>query len=122
MVYQDSAVTDIACAGLNGLRIGDRTLTVRRATEGPQAQAGVAAGPGGLPAGLASIPGLAINPMVAAAAATALGGGIAGATRIVVLTDAVRAFAAIRLLLGTAAKVAGQRRLGFPFALALTGV
>ena len=33
MVYSDPAVTDIACAGLNGLKMGDRTLTVRRASE-----------------------------------------------------------------------------------------
>ncbi|KAF6141440.1 hypothetical protein GIB67_021256 [Kingdonia uniflora] len=31
-VYQDPAVTDIACAALNGLKMGDKTLTVRRAT------------------------------------------------------------------------------------------
>ncbi|KAJ6725031.1 RNA-BINDING PROTEIN [Salix viminalis] len=30
-VYQDPAVTDIACAALNGLKMGDKTLTVRRA-------------------------------------------------------------------------------------------
>ncbi|XP_056686597.1 splicing factor U2af large subunit B isoform X3 [Spinacia oleracea] len=30
-VYQDSAVTDIACDALNGLKMGDKTLTVRRA-------------------------------------------------------------------------------------------
>lgn len=33
MVYTDPNVTDIACAGLNGMRMGERTLTVRRATE-----------------------------------------------------------------------------------------
>lgn len=33
VVYGDPGVTDIACAGLNGLKMGDRTLTVRRATE-----------------------------------------------------------------------------------------
>ncbi len=33
VVYADPAVTDIACAGLNGMRMGERTLTVRRATE-----------------------------------------------------------------------------------------
>ena len=33
VVYQDANVTDIACAGLNGMRMGERTLTVRRATE-----------------------------------------------------------------------------------------
>uniref|UniRef100_A0A6N2KG34 Splicing factor U2af large subunit n=2 Tax=Salix TaxID=40685 RepID=A0A6N2KG34_SALVM len=32
-VYQDPAVTDIACAALNGLKMGDKTLTVRRGTE-----------------------------------------------------------------------------------------
>lgn len=31
-LYQDPAVTDIACAALNGLKMGDKTLTVRRAT------------------------------------------------------------------------------------------
>jgi len=30
---QDPAVTDIACAALNGLKMGDKTLTVRRGTE-----------------------------------------------------------------------------------------
>ena len=33
MVYGDGTVTDVACKGLNGMRMGDRTLTVRRATE-----------------------------------------------------------------------------------------
>lgn len=33
MVYADASVTDVACAGLNGMRMGERTLTVRRATE-----------------------------------------------------------------------------------------
>ena len=33
MVYQDPNVTDVACAGLNGMRMGERVLTVRRATE-----------------------------------------------------------------------------------------
>ena len=32
-VLQDPAVTDIACAALNGLKMGDKTLTVRRGTE-----------------------------------------------------------------------------------------
>eukprot|EP00250_Pteridium_aquilinum_P016087 c22931_g3_i1 orf=132-1784(+) len=35
-VYQDPAVTDVACAALNGLKMGDKTLTVRRATAGGQ--------------------------------------------------------------------------------------
>ncbi|CAA7393646.1 unnamed protein product [Spirodela intermedia] len=33
-VYQDIAVTDIACAALNGIKMGDKTLTVRRANQG----------------------------------------------------------------------------------------
>ena len=33
VVYGDPNVTDIACAGLNGMRMGERVLTVRRATE-----------------------------------------------------------------------------------------
>ncbi|KAL8143335.1 hypothetical protein V2J09_016367 [Rumex salicifolius] len=33
-VYQDPSVTDIACAALNGIKMGDKTLTVRRANQG----------------------------------------------------------------------------------------
>ncbi|KAJ8545546.1 hypothetical protein K7X08_018129 [Anisodus acutangulus] len=33
--YQDPLVTDIACAALNGLKMADKTLTVRRATSRP---------------------------------------------------------------------------------------
>ncbi|MCL7037393.1 hypothetical protein MKW94_012021 [Papaver nudicaule] len=33
-VYQDFSVTDIACAALNGIQMGDKTLTVRRANQG----------------------------------------------------------------------------------------
>ncbi|KAA8547333.1 hypothetical protein F0562_003803 [Nyssa sinensis] len=33
-VYQDISVTDIACAALNGIKMGDKTLTVRRANQG----------------------------------------------------------------------------------------
>ncbi|CAN7025699.1 unnamed protein product [Brassica oleracea var. botrytis] len=32
--YQDTAVTDIACAALNGITMGDKTLCVRRANQG----------------------------------------------------------------------------------------
>ncbi|CAH2051322.1 unnamed protein product [Thlaspi arvense] len=32
--YQDPAVTDVACAALNGISMGDKTLTVRRANQG----------------------------------------------------------------------------------------
>ncbi|KAH6795444.1 hypothetical protein C2S51_036430 [Perilla frutescens var. frutescens] len=30
--YKDPSITDVACAALNGLKVGDKTLTVRRAT------------------------------------------------------------------------------------------
>ncbi|KAJ0252292.1 Splicing factor U2af large subunit A [Hirschfeldia incana] len=33
-VYQDVSVTDIACVALNGIKMGDKTLTVRRANQG----------------------------------------------------------------------------------------
>ncbi|KAK8938517.1 Splicing factor U2af large subunit A [Platanthera zijinensis] len=33
-VYQDFVVTNIACASLNGIKMGDKTLTVRRANQG----------------------------------------------------------------------------------------
>ncbi|XP_024013633.1 splicing factor U2af large subunit B [Eutrema salsugineum] len=35
-VYQDSSVTDIACAALNGIKTGDKTLAVRRAVDSEQ--------------------------------------------------------------------------------------
>lgn len=37
-VYQDPNVMDVACAALNGLKMGDRTLTVRRASASGQAK------------------------------------------------------------------------------------
>jgi splicing factor U2AF 65 kDa subunit len=33
-IYQDVNVTDIACAALNGIKMGDKTLTIRRANQG----------------------------------------------------------------------------------------
>jgi splicing factor U2AF subunit len=33
VVYEDVSVTDIACQGLNGMAMGDKTLTVRRAEQ-----------------------------------------------------------------------------------------
>lgn len=33
-VYHDVSVTDVACAALNGIKMGDKTLTVRRANQG----------------------------------------------------------------------------------------
>lgn len=37
-VYQDVSVTDIACHGLNGIRIGAQTLIARRANHGANQQ------------------------------------------------------------------------------------
>ncbi|KAF5842237.1 hypothetical protein DUNSADRAFT_8637 [Dunaliella salina] len=79
VVYQDYNVTDIAIAGLHGLKMGERTLTVRRAE--PAGSAGAAAlpaaplgVPGALPAATA-VPGMAAAPVVG--------------SRIVVLQEAV---------------------------------
>lgn len=36
-VYFDPAITDVACAALNGFKLGERQLTVKRATVGGQA-------------------------------------------------------------------------------------
>ncbi|CAN6857199.1 unnamed protein product [Brassica oleracea] len=33
-VFQDPSVSDMACAALNGIKMGDKTLTVRRAVQG----------------------------------------------------------------------------------------
>lgn len=33
-VYNEPSVTDVACAALNGIKMGDKTLTVRRANQG----------------------------------------------------------------------------------------
>ena len=33
-VYQDFSVTDFACAALDGIKMGSKTLTVRRANQG----------------------------------------------------------------------------------------
>ncbi|KAG2485937.1 hypothetical protein HYH03_015381 [Edaphochlamys debaryana] len=80
VVYGDPAVTDIACQGLNGLRMGDRTLTVRRANEGANAGGMPSVGLAGLGGALGGLGGaLGVNPALATA------------TRIVVLTDAVSA-------------------------------
>ncbi|KAK6917531.1 RNA recognition motif domain [Dillenia turbinata] len=74
-VYQDPAVTDIACAALNGLKMGDKTLTVRRAAASTeqikseqddilaQAQQHIAVQKMALQAGGINLPGL--SPMAA---------------------------------------------------------
>ncbi len=54
-LYEDPNVTDVACAGLNGLQCGDKTLTVRRATQGNQKDASM---PGGL---VNTLPNLTFN-------------------------------------------------------------
>ncbi|CAD7696278.1 unnamed protein product [Ostreobium quekettii] len=65
VVYADPSVTDIACQGLNGLKMGDRVLTVRRATEGQP------------------------RPDTSQVAQTASITSLSGATRVVSLAEAV---------------------------------
>ena len=55
----DPSITDVACAGLHGMAMGDRNLTVKRANsavKAQQEQAGGAPMPGALP-GLGGMPG-----------------------------------------------------------------
>ena len=85
--YQDPAVTDIAIAGLNGLKMGERVLTVRRAGDKDGTGMSVEALSSAAAMGAAAI---------AAAAAGGIGiahashvAPIPGATRFVVLSEAV---------------------------------
>ena len=106
-VYQDQSVTDVACQGLHGMKMGEKTLTVRRATQQRNPAAAAAAGAaaatdgsgggaaptlapgiGGAPAGGAP-GGLGLDPAtmfaqvqahLAGAAAPAPGGGVATST------------------------------------------
>ncbi|KAF8409289.1 hypothetical protein HHK36_005363 [Tetracentron sinense] len=92
-IYQDPAVADIACAALNGLKMGDKTLTVRRATASSgqakseqdsmlaQAQQHISMQKMFLQAGGANVLGLGIAP--AAAAETP--------TKVLCLTEVVTA-------------------------------
>lgn len=48
VVYEDVSVTDIACQGLNGMTMGDKTLTVRRAEQSNA--------PGGVQPGMMNVP------------------------------------------------------------------
>ncbi|XP_016489101.1 splicing factor U2af large subunit B isoform X2 [Nicotiana tabacum] len=75
--YQDPLVTDIACAALNGLKMGDKTLTVRRATSSgqvkseqecilAQARQHIAMQKMAFEAGGMTIPGTEIGPVVTA--------------------------------------------------------
>jgi len=63
-VYQDHAVTDVACQGLHGMKMGEKTLTVRRATgagggaAGATNASGLAGGAGGAPAAATATAGL----------------------------------------------------------------
>ncbi|KAL5730240.1 hypothetical protein ACHQM5_003086 [Ranunculus cassubicifolius] len=88
-VYQDPGVTDIACAALNGLKMGDKTLTVRRATASSgqtkdqesilqQAQQHIAMQKMVLQAGGANLPSINPSPLEAS-------------TKVVCLTEVVSA-------------------------------
>ncbi|KAL2253224.1 UNVERIFIED_CONTAM: Splicing factor U2af large subunit A [Sesamum indicum] len=74
-IYKDPSVTDIACAALNGLKVGDKTLTVRRATISgqlkteqeyilAQAQQHIAMQKMALGAGVTNLPGGGIESVV----------------------------------------------------------
>ncbi|KAI3466645.1 hypothetical protein Pfo_023308 [Paulownia fortunei] len=74
-IYKDPSVTDIACAALNGLKVGDKTLTVRRATISgqlkseqeyilAQAQQHIAMQKMALGAGVMNLPGGGIESLV----------------------------------------------------------
>ncbi|KAF8413906.1 hypothetical protein HHK36_001902 [Tetracentron sinense] len=92
-VYQDPAVTDVACAALNGLKMGDKTLTVRRATVSngqaksdqenilAQAQQHIAIQKMVLQAGGANVPGVGIAPGLA----------IETPTKVLCLTEVITA-------------------------------
>ncbi|GFH05877.1 U2 snRNP auxiliary factor large subunit, partial [Haematococcus lacustris] len=86
VTYADPKVTDIAVAGLNGLKMGERTLTVRRA-EPPG---------GGLPAGITPLPGMApislatpSAPTFVSSSSAAPAAPVALGSRVVVLQEAV---------------------------------
>ncbi|KAB1221928.1 Splicing factor U2af large subunit A [Morella rubra] len=90
-VYQDPAVTDIACAALTGLKMGDKILTVRRATASlgqskteqemilAQAQQHIAMQKMALLAGDVNLPGVGIAPVANAGTPT----------KVLCLTEAV---------------------------------
>jgi splicing factor U2AF 65 kDa subunit len=105
LIFSDPSVTDVAIAGLNGLAMGDRNLTVRRANVPglPGSHSTAPLPPGGLPAlglgglpgpppvpGAAGVSGANLAPLGAfdAMAAAAAEGG--GATRVVALTNCVQ--------------------------------
>ncbi|PRW56919.1 splicing factor U2af large subunit A-like isoform X1 [Chlorella sorokiniana] len=58
-VYMDPAITDVAIAGLHGMQMGDRNLTVKRANSAVQAQQAQQAGGAPVPAPAAPAPQLA---------------------------------------------------------------
>ncbi|CAL5408773.1 hypothetical protein ACSBR2_015744 [Camellia fascicularis] len=74
-IYEDPAATDVACAALNGLKMGDKTLTVRRASISnelvntehdsilAQAQQHIAFQKMALQAGGVSLPGIGVGPI-----------------------------------------------------------
>lgn len=86
VVYMDTSVTDIAIAGLNGLRMGERTLTVRRA-EPPAGGVPTSVAPA--PISLAGTPAAAVPPPPMAPAAPAVP--MVAGSRVVVLEEAVTA-------------------------------
>lgn len=88
--YMDLAVTDAACLGLNGMTLGDKTLTVRRAMSQENAKA-VASAAGTVNSGLE----MGLDPSLAAMQVMSLAGlGIPSApagtpSRVIVLLNMV---------------------------------
>ena len=72
-IYQDESVTDVACQGLHGMQMGDKTLTVQRAAAGASRPA-PAAGANATAAGAAP-------PGLDARVAPGAGGGTPGRDR-----------------------------------------
>ncbi|KAI8473510.1 MAG: hypothetical protein J3K34DRAFT_451352 [Monoraphidium minutum] len=91
VIYNDPSVTDIAVAGLNGLAMGDRNLTVRRANipgvPGSHSTAPLPAGGLPPPPGMPGATGANLAPL---GAYDAMGAAAGGATRIVVLENCVQ--------------------------------
>ena len=56
-VYQDHSVTDVACQGLHGMKMGEKSLTVQRAMQGGAGAPKPAQPASGGGSGVAALPG-----------------------------------------------------------------
>ncbi|KAJ9094185.1 hypothetical protein QFC19_008036 [Naganishia cerealis] len=69
--YVDTAVTDMAIAGLNGFNLADRVLTVQRASQGKASNTAISTGSNMTPTGVPSLRSVAPNILASAASAAA---------------------------------------------------